>query len=146
MNKIFYFTNIAPHYRQKIWELLLNDNALVIHFYYGKPSKKGRIKQLDFNAEPIKKNQKRLHEVKNIRVNNIIIWQTGVIPACLFKTPGACFFLGNMNIVSKWLAAFICRIKGIKVVFWGHGLYGKESCIKKKTSVFFHRLAHHHLL
>jgi len=49
-------------------------------------------------------------------------------------------------IISNWLAALICRIRGTRVVFRGHGMYGNEGTLKLFFRKTFYRLASAHLL
>ncbi|MDK9708678.1 MAG: glycosyltransferase family 4 protein [Desulforhopalus sp.] len=143
---VYYFTNIAPHYRQRLWELLATQNDLEFHFFFGKPMAKG-IVEMDFSQEFFKSKSCVLHNLINIRLkNNVIVWQIGVIRHCFRNKPDAAIFLGDMNILSTWIAAAIARLNGIRVVFWGHGFSGKESWLKRSLRITFNRLAHHHLL
>lgn len=143
LSTVHYFTNIAPHYRQHLWELLATQEDFEFHFFFGKPMAQGII-EMDFSQEIFGSKLSILH---NLRLNNkVIIWQTGVIGYCFRTRPDAVIFLGDMNILSTWIAAAIARLKKVRVVFWGHGFSGKESWIKRKLRIMFNRLAHHHLL
>jgi len=145
MKKILYFTNLAPHYRQKLWELLISEKSFEMSFFYGDSLNKS-IKEIDYNSKNLKYLEDRLGKLKNRRLKNIIIWQKGVLSKCLFKQADAILLLGDMHIISTWLAAIISRLKGREVIFWGHGFSGAESFSKKKIRILFNKLAHHHLL
>ena len=49
--------------------------------------------------------------------------------------------MGEMNVLSNWIGAVICRILNKKVFFWGHGLYGNENFGKKYIRILFLKLA-----
>ncbi|QXP64481.1 glycosyltransferase [Polaribacter sp. HaHaR_3_91] len=49
--------------------------------------------------------------------------------------------MGEIQVISTWLAMLICKIRGIQVVYWTHGIYGNESYLKKKIRVFFYKTA-----
>ena len=49
--------------------------------------------------------------------------------------------LGEMYIISSWIACLIAKIRGKKIYMWSHGLYGNESYIKKHIRLNFLKLA-----
>ena len=51
-----------------------------------------------------------------------------------------------MSVISSWIASVIFRLRGVKVIFWGHGIYGNESYIKLAVRKAFLRLANHNLV
>ena len=51
-----------------------------------------------------------------------------------------------MTIISTWLAAILFRLKGVKVIFWGHGSYGNEKYLKKYIRLNFLRLTNFNLV
>jgi len=126
MKKLYIFTNIAPHYRKSLWIKLLNESVYETHFYYGSNPNSG-IQSIDFTAKEFFPYKNQLHQLKNFWIRSkILVWQTGVISQCLKKQFEQAIFLGEMYCLSTWLAAIICRIRGIRVVFWGHEIYGNE--------------------
>ena len=50
--KVAYFTNIAPHYREKLWLAFARDLDVEFHFYYGNNSDKS-IKSVNFKISII---------------------------------------------------------------------------------------------
>lgn len=143
---VFNFTNIASHYRTLLWEKLLESESFEFHFFYGKNNGLN-IKEIDFTSVVFQKKKDRLHRLKNFWIKNkILIWQSGVIKKCLSEKIDTAIFLGEFQVVSTWLAVCICKIKGIKVVYWTHGLYGNESNGKRKLRVFFYKTADYLLL
>jgi len=138
--KVAYFTNIAPHYREKLWLSLANDLGVEFHFYFGyKPNQS--IKSIDFTAVQWKDLNNQIHLIENIEVNNTLVYQSKVLREVLFKKWDVIILLGNARIINVWIAAIIARLKGVPVVLWGHGLYGSEKFLKKTFLKTFLSLA-----
>jgi glycosyltransferase involved in cell wall biosynthesis len=128
--KVAYFTNVAPHYREKLWLALIENLEVDFHFFFGihpNPS----IKSIDFQEKQWRDYQKQIHVINNIRFKRRLIYQAGVIKQILFNNWDVIILLGDANIISNWIAAKLARFRGIPVIFWGHGIYGNESTIKK---------------
>lgn len=141
MKKIYNFTNIAPHYRKNLIEKLLNANNFEFYYFFGK-NKNLKIKEIDFYDDKLYSFKGNIGKLKNIWINqNILVWQTGVISRCLKNNFDIAFFLGEFQIISNWFAMLICKIRGIKVVYWTHGLYGNESFFIKKLRLTFYNTA-----
>jgi glycosyltransferase involved in cell wall biosynthesis len=144
--KFFLFTNIASHYRASLWALLLKNPIWEIHFFFGSNSNSG-IQPINFSAKEFSLYKNQLHQLKNFWIKGkILIWQKGVIGPCFKEEFDQAIFLGEMYCLSTWLAAIICRLRGVRVVFWGHGIYGNEGRIKLFIRKIFYHLAHQHLL
>jgi len=122
VKKIYYFTNIAPHYRQRLWEVLAELKEIDVEFYFGSGSKKNRIKEMNFETETWVRNNGKIHHLKNRRLFGRIVWQSGVLRTVLTNKMEAAILLADPNIVSNWLAAMFLKLKGANVYFWGHGL------------------------
>lgn len=137
--KIALFQNIAPHYREALWKKLSKLQSFQFYFYFDSNSLSS-IKSMPYEDLNWK-------HVNNIIIKNtILIWQKGVILNCINQKYKVAIFLGEMYCISTWIAALICRIRGIKVVFWGHGIYGNENKIKLLFRIIFYKLADQHLL
>lgn len=138
MIKIKFFTDLAPHYRGPIWSAILNHPDWDVNFFYG-DSKTG-IEGIDIEKGSFSSNKDRMHKVKNYWwKDKRIIWQSGVIRECCGPKFDYAFFTSEMSRPSSWIAAAICRLRGIQVVFWAHGLYGKEKGLKLwMKKIFFH--------
>lgn len=144
--RIKFFTNIAPHYRSSLWLKLLKNNNHETHFFYGVNPNSG-IQSIDFSAKEFFHYKNRLHPIKNFWIKGkILVWQKGVIRQCLKTKFDQAIFLGDMYCLSTWLAAVICRLRGVRVAFWGHGIYGNEGKLKLFIRKTFYRLAHQHFL
>ncbi|HQG68659.1 MAG TPA: glycosyltransferase, partial [Paludibacteraceae bacterium] len=146
MVKLFVFTNIAPHYRASLWLKLLKQSNYETHYFFSSNSNSG-IQSIDFSTEVFSSYKNQLHQLKNVWFKGkMLVWQKGVISQCLKTKFDHAIFLGEMYCLSTWLAAIICRSRGIRVAFWGHGIYGSEGKIKLFIRKTFYRLAHQHLL
>lgn len=143
MKKIYLFTNIAPHYRLATWTALKNLEDIDIQIFSSQNSSLG-IKEMSYNVSEI---ENIFQVIKGIWVNKrILIWQRGVLNKCLFTNYDLIILLGDMYCISNWVAAVICKLRGKKVAFWGHGIYGRESFLKMKIRVLFNKLADKHLI
>ena len=143
---IYHFTNIAPLYRKKLWHTLLASTAFEFHNFFGTNKAMG-IKTIDFNDEIFKPHLIRIKLLKNYWIKGkYLIWQKGILRKVLFSRPDLVIALGEFPILSNWMAAIICRLRGIKIVFIGHGLYGDEKGLKLFLRKSFYRLANAHLL
>jgi glycosyltransferase involved in cell wall biosynthesis len=139
--KIYYFTNIASHYRKNLWEKLGSSNNFEFHFFFGE-NEFLNIKQINFSETIFTKYPEKLHKLKNIWYQGkILIWQKGVLSRCLKDDLDIAIFLGEFNVLSTWCSMIICKIRGIQIVYWTHGLYGNESFYKKKARIFFYKTA-----
>lgn len=143
---IYNFTNIAPHYRSSLWSKLLNDPFFDFHFAFGK-NKRLNIKEIDFSKSGFIEQNDKLHSLNNFWIKDkILIFQMGVIKMCLTRKIDVAIFLGEFQVISTWIASFICKLKGVKVVYWTHGLYGNEGYWKRSLRVIFYKLADELLL
>jgi glycosyltransferase involved in cell wall biosynthesis len=146
MENIKLFTNIASHYRKSLWGKLLECTEVDIEFYFGSNEALG-IKLINFEEEPFSKFSYRFNRLKNIWLSKyLVVWQLGVVKSCLFGSFDKAIFLGEAYCLSNWVAATICRLRNIEVVFWGHGFYGNEGRFKMFFRKTFYRLADKHLL
>lgn len=145
MHRVGYFTNMAPHYRFRLWLLLADDKEMEVHFFYGRQGRKG-IREMDLTGNPWEVYRERLHALRNLRFRHVVVWQAGVLRAVLRGHFDVLVFLGDMHILSTWLAAILARMRGIPVVFWGHGRYGGERGPKLMLRGRFNQLPDAHLL
>lgn len=146
MKKVLIVTNIPSLYRKPLFRKLLKNTQHDIHIAFGF-NIKGDIKQ--FTKKNLANNSdisKKIHLLKNLYIRNILVWQIGVLSQILKNDYSVIFLLGDFNCLSTWGAAVLCRLKGIKVVFWGHGLYGNEGKVKLLIRKTFYSLAHQFLL
>ena len=84
--------------------------------------------------------------IKNLKFLGVVFWQRGVLKKVIFDNYDSLLLLGEMTILSNWLASIIARIKNKKVIFWGHGIYGNEKGLKRIIRLVFLRLSNYHFL
>jgi len=84
----------------------------------------------------------KLHLIKNYWVRSkILIWQSSIIRKVCFSKFDYIMLLGEMHIISSWIAIFISKLRKKKVFIWSHGIYGNENEIKKAFRLLFLRQA-----
>lgn len=146
MREVYSFTNIASLYRSNLWGKLSHSKNFKFHFYFGKIKSSG-IKEIDFASGNLKSKSDQFHSVRNyLLLNKYLFWQSGVISTCIQKKMFSAIFLGNFFVLSTWIAVLICKLRGIKTVFWGHGMYGNETGLKRIVRLAFNKLPDNHLL
>jgi len=145
LNKVYYFTNIFPHYRKPLWKAMLDSEDFDLTIFCSQNNPLG-IKELkDFETiQWIKTN--RIYINKGFWLfNKFLVWQTSAMSRSTFNSYDSIIILGEMNILSNWVAALIAKIRSKKIIFWSHGLYGNEGYIKNLFRLTFYRLADYHL-
>lgn len=140
MKKVAYFTNIAPHYREKLWLAFAQNLGVEMHYFYGYSSNQS-IESIDFSSEEWKGMQHQVHEIDNIKFKRRLVFQKKVLRHILFKKWDCIILLGDANLISNWILSIVAKIKGIPVIFWGHGIYGNESGLKKALRKRFYSIA-----
>lgn len=145
MTTIKIFVNLAPLYRAPLWIALLHHPGWDVHFYYG--NNVNGVETIDFDKEAFSTYSDKIHKVCNYWwKRNRLVWQKGVIRECVHGRIDFAVFSGEMSRLSTWIAVIICRFRGVRVIFWGHGLYGDEKGFKLTFKKTFLRLANKHLL
>ncbi|MDO1514310.1 glycosyltransferase [Maribacter confluentis] len=145
---IHFINNIAPHYMEPMIYQLLKSEEFNLFFSCGENQNLG-IKTVDFSTEKYKPYKNHIDvNIKNIWIKSkYLVWQKGVISKCMLKKkPDLIVLLGEFLIISNWIGAIICRLRGIPVAFRGHGLYGNEGTIKRFIRVLFYKLANSQLV
>ncbi len=66
-----------------------------------------------------------------------ILWQSGIIMPLLRKEYDVLLMINKMSHLFYWLLILICKLRGIKLVFWSHGLQGKETGFKLALKKWF---------
>ena len=143
LNKIYFITNIFPHYREALWGEILSNANFCATFYCSKDNplsiQEGKIDRESFNS--------RINNVKGYWLfNKYLIWQSNILKVCLNEQYDSIVFLGEMNILSSWIGALICRIKRKRVFFWSHGFYGNESSLRYFFRRLFYKIANEHIV
>ena len=143
LNKVYFITNIFPHYREALWREILSNNNFYATFYCSKDNplsvQEGKFDEESFNS--------RIINVKGYWLfNKYLIWQYEIVRICLTKQFDSIVFLGEMNILSNWIGALICRIRKKRVFFWSHGFYGNENSLKYFFRKLFYKIANEHIV
>ncbi len=131
-----YYTNLAPHYRASLWRKVLDEPSFEAHFLFGNEPRNS-IKQIDFGNGSWNDVKGQIHALKNVRFGNILIWQGGAIRRSLKSPARIVVLLDQMYILSNWLVLLISKLRGKKIAFWGHGIYGSESGFKRCLRLFY---------
>ena len=139
MKKVFYLTNIFPLYRESIWQLLRDEKKYDFHFFFSNQNLFG-IKSISPN------HHNKYHEIKNHFFLGRLIWQSKFLKELINIKPDILILLGEMNVISNWFIAIYARLFRIKVYYWGHGIYGNESFIKRLFRLLFLKLSYGHIL
>lgn len=139
MKKVFYLTNIFPLYRESIWQLLRDEKKYDFHFFFSNQNLSG-IKAISSD------HHNKYHEITNHFFLGRLIWQSKFLKELINKKPDILILLGEMNVISNWVLAIFGRLFRIKVYYWGHGIYGNESLIKRLFRLLFLKLAYGHIL
>ena len=140
---IYLITNIAPHYRRDVWRGLSSIKGLNFHFVFGQSEGANKIRSFNYD-DLVQKNL--VTRVQNIYFKNVLVWQCWTPLLVLNRRIDTVILLGDMNIVSNWLVAILCRLSNTHIIFWGHGFNGSERCLKRIVRICFNKLAHAHLI
>ena len=136
--KVCCIFNLAPHYRQPIYQAM--DRDLGCDFYFG-DKVDTPIKIMD--VESLKGYKKT---VRNIRILNTgWIWQSSVIKL-VFKPYKHYILTGDPYIVTSHLIAIFSRLLNKRVYVWAHGMKGNSRTKKRFLQLLFFRLSHKVLL
>ncbi|AER56168.1 hypothetical protein DSC_07585 [Pseudoxanthomonas spadix BD-a59] len=71
-----------------------------------------------------------------------LAFQPAVVGYCLRARRDVFVFLASPNHVSTWIGALIARLRGKRVVFWGHGFKYARRDLKNRVRKLFFSLAH----
>jgi len=111
--KVAIVYHFVPHYRQGFVKALDSSELFDVLWVASSDGVEG-IKNLDIT------NFKKFKSVKNFWLRNFL-FQPYVLMISLFGSFDAVVFLASPYFISTWLAAFICKLRGVRVIFWGHG-------------------------
>lgn len=141
------FTNIAPLYTRPLWLKLSNSSYVNYDFFSSREGFSG-IKTIDTNESRYINKEAKFNWsfLRNIYIRNILIYQIGAAYNCLITNYDAYIFNGEAQCISSWIAAIICRLRKKKVLFWGHGLNGRDCILVKSIRLLFFKLADYHLI
>lgn len=129
---------VWPHYRLPV-ALEMDADPAIAYSFYGSGERLEGIEHLDIS---------RLGRFVIARSTSIgrLLWQGGAVRAALTGRYDAIVLLANPNHLSTWIAAPLARLRGIPVLFWGHGWLRQDTGPKRLFRHGFYRLANHLLL
>lgn len=84
--------------------------------------------------------------VKSFFFKGVCFWQTRLLALAIENGYDIVVYWGDAYRLSTWFSAALARARGKKVVFWSHGIYGKESKLKLFVRKTFYRIPHAMLL
>ena len=140
--KIALFTDQGAHYRFPVFRAI-NGTCLDgdhIDFYIPRNDSKGlNVIQDGFD-------DLNVYGLSNFSISGRLLYQFGVVSAIFKRDYDVVVLWGGATVFSNWLAILIAKVKKVRVVFWGHGLYGNEGCLKLNFRCVFYRCAELHFL
>lgn len=143
--------HFLSHYREAVYRSLSDvQPGGNTHFIYSDArSNIPSLKVIDFNSTaaatptPGKITWRRL---TNIWFGPHVCWQRGVLGLAWRREHDTLIFMGSMYFLSTWLGCLIGRLRGKRILMWGHGYRYHERGLKGLVRGLFYRLAHGHLL
>lgn len=139
--KVAIIDDVAAHYRLLLWQILSKNSDPEYTFFAPEKDLNG-INPIDpkYSKTPIAEGGLRWYYLKNVLINKMIIWQRGVFNVGLKGNFDAFILPGEIQILSNWLVLLIAKLRGKKIISWGHGLYGNEGFVKRKLRLLFYNL------
>jgi glycosyltransferase involved in cell wall biosynthesis len=141
------YTNIAPLYTQPLWDELITSEYIDYTFYSSKYGFNG-IPSIDFNESCFISNNGKYkwRFLKNVYLGRLLIFQYGHLINILRSKHDVYILNGEMHNLSNWIAILVCKLRKKPVLFWGHGMYGDESFLKKWLRRWFNGIADFHMI
>ncbi|MDY7116718.1 glycosyltransferase [Halomonas sp. SSL-5] len=150
MKEVALIPDRFAHYRYPVFKKLtqLGGEKYSLHIYAdAKQDESGiDIPPLQYVGNNLAEGGVCWQPVSSMFVRGICFWQTGLLKLAASNKYDVLVFWGDAYRLSTWLSAFLARVRGKKVVFWSHGLYGKESRLKLFIRKIFYRIPHAMLL
>ena len=115
--------HVWPHYRQPVMQAMDCSDAIAYDFYGSGEALEGVLHAptnsvTRFVRAPFRRFGK-------------LLWQPGAVQAACDGRYQAIILLADPNFASTWVAATLARLRGVPVLFWGHGWLRPESAIKQ---------------
>ncbi|MBN1630063.1 MAG: glycosyltransferase [Thermoleophilia bacterium] len=122
-----------PHYRKGVMEELRQ--TADVTFVGDRDGAEGGVPCLAFPEDA------RFVQARCYRVGPFVL-QPKVVWLALTGRYDVFVYLANPYFLATWCAALICRLRGRRVVFWGHGFLSEKERLKNLTRALFYSLAH----
>jgi len=139
-NKIAVVYHFYAHYRQAIIEKLAADTLHEWTFYGDYGDYSSNIKAAEFTSCV-----NFIHKKCRLLIGGFM-WQSGLLKVALSSDYNSIIFLGSDRFIATWIAAFLARITGKKVLFWSHGWTKKPRGITGLIRKVFYNLGNDLLL
>lgn len=132
-------SKLMPYYRLGIFQRLTAVNKDYEFSFLGDTKEKAGIKQIPYSFATAPGDEKiRWIKTKNYFYNpEELLWQTGIIKEIFGSKFKAFVFEGGIRHYPIWLFAFLCKLRGKKVIYWTHGNRGLDKGIRKMLRVVF---------
>jgi glycosyltransferase involved in cell wall biosynthesis len=128
-----------PAYREEVLTAIAADPRIEASFF---GDARARVDGIEvFDASRLG----RTTHGRNLRFGSLF-WQVGALRAIVRVRPKTVVFIGDAQIVSTWALALLCRILGIRTLFWTIGWHRPDRGLKRLTRLAFYRLANGLLL
>lgn len=135
----------ANHYREPFLRELMDSADLSLELF-GRYNKCGHTQN---SVLPLRASEQMLDKVHRIEAKKLwgpLTWDRGLFRKVLCTNPDLYVLEGNVYNLTTWLLTIILKIRGRKVVFWGHGWKRPESGLKLAIRKFFYRLPNAHFV
>jgi glycosyltransferase involved in cell wall biosynthesis len=143
IDALFVYHYLA-HYREPVFQELVkggDGESEEIRFFVA-ASSHSYIKSIKtINPIADERLKWRWFELKNVWIGSSFLWQKGLLRLLRGGGYSAVIFLGDVHFISTWLAAALCRARGIKVYMWTHGILKDEGSLKWVIRKMFYLMA-----
>lgn len=143
IDALFVYHYLA-HYRGPVFLELLeagNGESDEIRFFIAASSHSNIRSIKTINPIADERLKGRWFELKNVWIGSRFLWQNGLLRLLRDGGYSAVIFLGDAHFISTWIAAALCRARGIKVYMWTHGILKDEGSVKWKIRKVFYLMA-----
>lgn len=138
--KVILLYHYFAHYREPVLRELARSDVHEYEFITGdKSNHQGMNPLLELNLGA--GGDVKFEVLQNIWIKGKALWQRGILSKLMFGDYDVFVCLGNVNIISNWVACALCRIRGKRVLMWTHGLYGGESGLVRVLRCLHYRMA-----
>lgn len=127
-----------PHYRQPVMQAMDRSEAIAYDFY-------GSGEALEGVLHACPRSVTRFVRAPFRRLGTLL-WQPAAIRAARDHRYQAIVLLADPNFASTWVAAILARLRGVPVLFWGHGWLRPESALKQAVRRAYFGLSHRFLV
>lgn len=143
--------HFLSHYREAVYRRLtdIEESEQKYVIYSDTKSNIPSLKVIDFAsraAHTPTPDRITWRRITNVWFGQHVCWQRGVLRLAWRAEHDTLIFMGSMYFPSTWAACLLARLRGKRVLMWGHGFRYHERGAKGMLRGMFYRLAHGHLL